>query len=746
MKNLQQELPAVGEGQLRRLYRLWGMSRESNQVTKKLHSHLETLFQRSKNAIAARFVWEQLSPGERTVLYRVVNASPREGAARDAILKKAELTPEHFAEVLSTLKQYLLVYESTTTPSTYAYAIARSGSKKNKSAPQPVVVLYSFSEIAGTLRTVGRELLRPEQDYTDMTLDEVLEPVKQAELLLIIQRYGLQDLYYYSRVQMRQLIKEELSQHDGAVGVVQKLPPAARNLLKWLCDKGGHASMQEVRTSTGYDDEALFTVLSALEEHAVAFDKLSSDGRLLFVPQGTYELIKQAIAHPEIKTILPGLRTLDKPPQHIQEGDALIQYDLAIIIAAAYQQDIEPTRTAGTVPKRLAAKIEPLLHGMPRYSFPGDEDDYLEMLFIIAQELELLQLSQPPISDVKARYTPGTNLDEWAQMDIVEQSRQLLGNWMGSYRWKDLVGANYTRAEWAIFGMTPLAGRKILVDYLRKCTPRRWYSVSSLLNTIWTEAPLALHQPYYGYGSFDNRQRSLTGSAARTKWMQSDGEIYIGSLASTLFELGIVTPSYEQSQEPQPRIFSANPDAFMLTELGAAALAEEISSSTTTENVPPTSNALVVQPNFELLLLHPDMATLYQLLPFAQVNQVSKVSRLTLTRTSVLRGVNSGLSIEQILSTLAERTQKELPQNVEYTLRDWTKHFRGIKLSEIVLLEVSDEALADEICASPKLRNFRLRRLGPRAVAAGGDVNQLRRALDKEGIVVTLIGGKASRY
>jgi hypothetical protein len=153
-----------------------------------------------------------------------------------------------------------------------------------------------------------------------------------------------------------------------------------------------------------------------------------------------------------------------------------------------------------------------------------------------------------------------------------------------------------------------------------------------------------------------------------------------------------------------------------------------------------TERSLVVQPSFEVLLLHPDMPTLYSLLPFAQLNQVEVVSRFTLTRTSVLRGLRTGMTVEHMLKVLQEHSQKELAQNVEYTLRDWARLYKGARLSQVVLLEVSSEALADEICASSKLQSFELRRLGPCAIAAHGDVNSLRRTLDKEGIAVNVSG------
>jgi hypothetical protein len=225
-----------------------------------------------------------------------------------------------------------------------------------------------------------------------------------------------------------------------------------------------------------------------------------------------------------------------------------------------------------------------------------------------------------------------------------------------------------------------------------------------------------------------------------TNWYQSDGEIIVGMLSSTLYELGIVALGYQGTHLPE-KDKPVNPDVFMLTDLATAVLAtgEEPSYESAIHS---NGRTLIVQPNFELLLLQPDLTTVYSLLPFVQVEQIGVVTRLTLTRNSVLRGLESGKNIEQILAILEQRSQKELPQNVVYTLHDWTKLFKEVSISQVLLLDVPGEALADEICSSAKLKVFGLRRIGPCVIAVNGDTSltELRRALEKEGIVVRING------
>ena len=112
-----------------------------------------------------------------------------------------------------------------------------------------------------------------------------------------------------------------------------------------------------------------------------------------------------------------------------------------------------------------------------------------------------------------------------------------------------------------------------------------------------------------------------------------------------------------------------------------------------------------------------------------------------------MRGLEAGRNIEQIIKILEEHSQKELPQNVLYTLRDWTKLYKEVTISQVLLLDVPSEAIANEICSSPKLSVLGLRRIAPCVIAvdSGTSLQDLRRALDKEGIVVRISGDIVSK-
>src|SRR2546421_11991118 len=110
MKTFRQALIQCTTQQLEQIFHLWGMS---GLPVKGPQSRQDVLLRRVQDPIAARFVWEYLSPDERQVLYRILGQSARSGTRRDVILKKSQLSETSFAAVITSLKQRLLLWENT---------------------------------------------------------------------------------------------------------------------------------------------------------------------------------------------------------------------------------------------------------------------------------------------------------------------------------------------------------------------------------------------------------------------------------------------------------------------------------------------------------------------------------------------------------------------------------------------------------------------------------------------------------
>jgi hypothetical protein len=729
--DLEEALKKASEEQRKEYFRLWGLTGETY---KNFAEYLERVMESLQEPICARFVWEYITPDERQILYHSMSYSARDGLRRDALQKKAQLPPERFEPAVDSLIQKLLLYQRVEELEAGKRGHSRHlssepAASKERKATQ---VLYPFDDYLTTLYNIGREIFTPLGDRSKKTYAELLASLDTETLYEIYQSYEVKWGKYYSRADFAEMMAKALSHLNEPLDHLSDFEGAGRELYVWLRQQGGRASMQDVRTHTGLDDNTLSQVFYELESTALAFDTLTREERVLFIPHdifGNLKPVESNGATPVIVSPAPVVPE-DFVPVAVRHSEMAILYDIAYIVNAIYQQTIEPTQV-GRVPKRISTKIRAQLRGQVRPDYQYD-DNYLEMLLDIAKENGLVRLSKSPLQEVKDHYEPGDRLSWWASLDITGQGAYLLYNWQNGFRWDDLEGVHFR--AWDPYSWKPMAGRAAILKHLADCKPGRWYTIAALLQNIWNKDAFVMH-PQPGYA----RKTMYTKShETREKWDKSDGETYIGMLASTLYELGIVDLGYDRSNalETQQQI---NPTAFMLTEMGASIL------PMVGENPPLAmgiARTLIVQPSFELLILQPDMPTLYSLLPFTQVIQASMVSRLTLNHNSLIHAMERGKNIELILRTLEERSQKELPQNVIYSINDWARSYKGAQLSHVLLMEVSSEAVATQLNGSAKLKGLGLRQLGPSAFVLNGetDIKQLKQVLEQEGVSVQISG------
>jgi hypothetical protein len=735
MKTLKQALGEYTEEQLKQLAQWWGIDETPAEGWRYQHG---LLIQSMQDLIAVRFAWEQLTEDERKVLHNILNFSASNGALHDVIFKITRLPEANFEKALTTLKQNMLILEEQTSIN-FAGARTSSSSKQTKPSTVKTTKLSIAKELLEPLLAIGKEIYTP-QDRLKMKLEEILASLNQERLYEIGRLYGFMLHDYYSRTLPSARLAGQMVQPDVTFYAWEQFDANTRKLCKLLCENEGVVTMKAAREYMGFDNPTLSAAIHELERYAIAFDTFSGTERQLFVPRELLENLKKAAVQPEsIEEKIPaGLVAFDTPPQSIRNGDMLILYDLATIIGAMFQQNIEPTQ-ADRVPKRIANKLQPMLQITSRIHSYYEEDDTLDMLFNMAQKLGIVKRNKSSADGMKPRYVQGSLFEQWAQKSVSGQTHDLLDYWLNGQHWLDIAGVNFDPND--SYYLDIIAGRKAVISCLSKCTPGHWYSVDSLLRMMKARDPYVLRprQAAMGVSGFRSSRNMLTN------WYKSDGEVIIGMLSSTLHELGIVALGYQQPQlatSEKP----VNPYAFMLTDLASTVLTTEAEPQFSSDT-PANGRTLIVQPSFELLLLQPDLPTLYSLLPFTQVNQIGVASRLTLTRNSVLRGLESGRNIEQIMQILEEHSQKELPQNVVYTLHDWTKLYKEVNISQVLLLDVPSEALTNEICSSPKLRPFGLRKVAPCVVAVNSDtgLQELRRALDKEGIVVRISGDIVSK-
>ncbi len=683
-----------------------------------------------RDTIAARFVWERLTEDERRVLFAVVGPSARNWCLTELLPERARLEATVTEAILGRLIKQRLVFTETAKvqggdlvgqrATFYGYAMPRNPQAQIEEKP----IAYVPTELATVLYSAGRECFVPIADRSDKTLDELLMPYRQGDLDQIGRRFGLALQAYYSRNEVRAAMAENLSQAEAVRYALARVEPRLRDTYEWMRTREGRVSVADLRHHLGVPDAELSALLHTLEEYALAFDTFSEGERIVFIPRETLANLRRADERP-----LAMVGLVDgEAPQAVRPADTSFLWDLAAFTAIAHHQEIELTRS-GSLPKRAALRVASLLGGERARLGAEETQAYVEMLKQEAVELGLI-VAPPSTTKQRGQLGPGQRLDSWARHDQVMQARRLFRRWPGDRWWADLPGANYQ--EWLTFYLEIPVAREAVQRLLRECQPGVWYSLASFRATLQGDNPYVLRpsQRYAGEAGFK------LADDLREQWERTDGELITGMFRSTLHELGMVALGYHRETVPGTDE-NVNPDMFMLTELGAEVLTSELSASQQ-----PSARALVVQPNFQVLLMEPHMPALYWLVRFASLDQIGRVSRFTLTREALFDGLRLGTTIDDVLAFLESHTHKELPQNVVYTLRDWARQYREASQPRITLLTVHDEELAGELVTSPKLRAFRLRRVGPKSVAVPPEASlrDLRRALERLGYA-KLLGG-----
>src|SRR5260221_4371584 len=629
MKSLSVLLAEAPAEAVYRLAERWGApipDDESGEARQRLERAI-------RDTIAARFVWEHLDADERRVLFGVVGPSARNWCLREALPGRARLDEEACDAVISRLLDERLIFSEVPRiqggdlvgqrATLYGYAIPRNTQAQVEEKP----IAYVPTELATALYASGREYFVPIADRADKTLDELLMPYRQGDLDQIGRRFGLTLQAYYSRNEVRAAMAENLSQAEAVRYALARIEPRLRDVYEWIRKHGGKAPVRALREYLEAGGPELSAVLHTLEEYALAFDTFSEGTRVIFIPKETLANLRRAEERPAASVgLLPCAA-----PRAIQPADTSFLWDLSVLTSTAHHSEIELTRS-GALPKRAAQRIVPSLVGERTRRGEDEALGYVELLKQEAADLGLV-VAPASTSKQRGRLGPGPKLDSWARHDLVMQARRVFRPWPTDRSWTDIPGANYQ--HWLTFYLAIPVTREAVQKLLRRCEPGVWYSLASFRATLQGDNPYVLRpsQRYAGEAGFK------LADDLRQQWDSTDGEIITGIFRSTLHELGIVALGYDRESVPAPGE-NVNPDYFMLTELGAEVLTSDLSASQQ-----PSSKALVVQPNFQVLLMEPYMPALYWLVRHAALEQAGRGCPFTLTREAPSHGLGQWPSI-----------------------------------------------------------------------------------------------------
>ena len=126
----------------------------------------------------------------------------------------------------------------------------------------------------------------------------------------------------------------------------------------------------------------------------------------------------------------------------------------------------------------------------------------------------------------------------------------------------------------------------------------------------------------------------------------------------------------------------------------------------------------MVQPNFEIVFLHPNLAAEIDLSPFTERCGKGVGTLFRLTRKAIFKAAAIGETAENVLAILRRHSAKDLPRNVVEEVSSWFASCRRIHLRHTILIEAGEPEVA-----------LRLRQaLGPQCTVLSGTTLEYRSA------------------
>ncbi|MFT5288536.1 MAG: hypothetical protein ACI8QS_000282 [Planctomycetota bacterium] len=201
-----------------------------------------------------------------------------------------------------------------------------------------------------------------------------------------------------------------------------------------------------------------------------------------------------------------------------------------------------------------------------------------------------------------------------------------------------------------------------------------------------------------------------------------------------LYLLGVVDLGYDSAKHPV---------AMRLTPQGARLLGTDRIGP----DPPRSGGSIVVTPDFEVVLFPTgdDSRLVHDLDRFCTREKLSSLMHFSITQDSVRRALRDGMSLSLMLEVLDTNSRTPVPQNVAFSVRDWSVRAGLLFLSQDLILRGEDPEILRNFRQDPGTRPYMEVVLGENAVKLKGKVTPMRmRALLRELGHLVELGGEVS--
>lgn len=129
----------------------------------------------------------------------------------------------------------------------------------------------------------------------------------------------------------------------------------------------------------------------------------------------------------------------------------------------------------------------------------------------------------------------------------------------------------------------------------------------------------------------------------------------------------------------------------------------------------PGGPLLLVNPDAEVILFPEEghLGLLHRLCAFCERGKNEVTLHLRITQESIRKAVLRGMTPDEILGTLARHNRAPLPQNIEYSVRNWAASIHPATIYTLHVLEVHSQEALDAALRLPEVAPLVVRRLSP---------------------------------
>ncbi len=610
-----------------------------------LHHDVSHLYRTLTDPWNFAFAWDGLPPAERTVLRVFADGVPRDAERQ---IRDVELNPDDFLPALRMLYKAGYLYHNTA----------------SVEEPHAPVELFMPPDLASMIAQ-----LTWEQEAGEPSAEPVpalLQRMDEAGLIELARELGHRFIPAVSqRAELASYIETRLTDPDYIDSSVQALDPQASQLWRWLIQHLLPAGPDDVRAALGFTSTDLRAAVHALARRGLIWRGYgdTGDDRCLRL------VVPDAIRYPKRPDPLPQPDLVEFDANQVATGDGIhpdaAAWDLLTLLRERMSRSVV---RLGNDSSRGAASFGRTNPQFWRGAGSTSPTGYLAFLDYLAVGLGLVA-DRDALVPVAERLTP------WTRLSFEEQTRRMIEIWRNAAEWFE--GA--TVESFHAWGADWPGLRGALLSALTELETDRWFTLDSFARRFAASHPAVLGAHVTVASA--NEPVDEPPTSRREGVVRRAAEI---TLMTACQWLGLV----ELVGIPK------GPLMIRVTRRGSLiATGAEAEAGGPAREGPP----LAVQPNFDIFLLTPSPRRVWALSAFAEGSHLDRVSIYRLTEQSVLRSLEAGVSVRNVVRFLEHQNGSPLPQNVAYALHEWGVRHRIVGVRGSLLLHVDGEAAAGEI-------------------------------------------------